>query len=262
MSCRCNSIVETSLALSVQEYFLSADPLWRNSALTVAAAAGHGEGLKLALTWNHGLGFCLRRPMGKLCGKLNITLRSQTEAEASINRTLLHLKTEGEERFTFTTQTEPARAVRYTFAFWDDFHSMLGWLMTLECLSVHRLLPAGQSWVSYRSPGTNSSRDSQHTSGSSHFQTKTWWLHPRHNPPRPLQAQPGLFQSPRDGFGEYILVKGTRMRGMWILPKDQMYVALWAWQEQQQHVPFCPKTSHDHFRKWCPHPTCLGPLTT
>lgn len=119
-----------------------------------------------------------------------------------------------------------------------------------------------------RSPGATSSRDSQHTSGSSHFQTKTWWHHPRHNPPRPLQAQPGLFQSPRDGFGEYILVKGTRrggmrMRGTWILPKDQKYVAPWAWQvQQQQHVPFCLNISHDHFRNWCPHPNCSWPLTT
>lgn len=84
------------------------------------------------------------------------------------------------------------------------------------------------------------------------LQTKTWWHHPRHNPPRPLQTQPGFFQSPRDGFGEYILVKGTRMRGTWILPKDQMYLALWARQVHEQHVPFFLKTSQDHFRNWCP----------
>lgn len=100
-----------------QEYFLSADSLWRSSALTVAAAAGHGEGLKLAILWNHGVGFCLRRPMEKLYGKPHITLRSQTEAEASINRTVLNSKTEGEERFTFRERTQPARAMRYTFAF-------------------------------------------------------------------------------------------------------------------------------------------------
>lgn len=67
--------------------------------------------------------------------------------------------------------------------------------------------------MSNRSPRATSSRDSQHTSGSSHSQTKTWWHRPRHDPPRPLQAQPDLLQSLRDGFGEYILVKGTRRGG-------------------------------------------------
>lgn len=55
--------------------------------------------------------------MEKLSGKLSITLRSQTEAEASINRTVLISKTEGEERFTLRERTEAARAVRWSLAF-------------------------------------------------------------------------------------------------------------------------------------------------
>lgn len=189
MSCRCNSIAITSLALSVPRISTFSRPLVKELCTHCCSNSSHGEGMRLALRWNHGEGFCLRRPMEKLSGKLNMTLRSQTEAESSINRTVLSLKTEGEDLLL------------------EKRLSQLG------LMSTERLQSAGKSWVSNRSPRATSSRDYQHTSGSSHSQTKTWWHHPRHVPPRPLQAQPDLLQSLRDGFGEYNLVKGTRRGG-------------------------------------------------